>query len=287
MKTKCRAFTLVEILVGAAVSSVIAVAIFALMNAGMILSAKNLALNLTSNSMRSSLDRVEQVVQMGDSMPALIDTAGTTVAAGSAAGIKFDRFLGSPFVVTTTAGSIASTATTLTLTRSVHAVASPPAPQAGDIVRIATTADTLRPQIQSVVAGTPDAQSRQSFTVTLTAPLGTTVTVLSGSILTAKTIRSAAFVVMPSNGRQELRHYDNFATANLNNPAKYVLVTDQMGVQTADTTPFSIVTNEGKPFVNFSLRVRSDKGAGIRAMQRDEFNSFSRTETLIRPKTIP
>ena len=287
MKTNHRAFTLIEIIVGAAVSSVIAVAIFALMNAGMILSAKNLALNLTSNSMRSALDRVEQVVQMGDTMPALIDTAGATVAAGAAAGIKFDRFLGTPYVVTTVAGSIPSTTTTLTLTRSTHAVASPPAPQPGDIVRIATTSDSLRPQIQSVVAGLVDGQSRQAFTVTLTAPLGTTVTVLSGSILTAKTVRNAAFVVMPSNGRQELRYYDNFATANLNNPSKYILVTDQMGVQAADTTPFSIVNQEGKPFVSFSLRVRSDKNSGIRSMQRDDFNTYSRTETLIRPKTIP
>lgn len=287
MKIRCRAFTLVEILVGTAVSSIIAMAIFAMMNAGMILSAKNLALNLTSNSMRSALDRVEQVVQMGDRMPTLLDTTGATMTAGPAAGIRFDRFLGAPFVVTTVAGIIPSTGMTLTLTRSTHAVASPPAPAPGDIVRIATTADTLRPQIQSVVAGLVDAQSRQSFVVTLTAPLGTTVSVLSGSILTAKTVRHAAFVVMPASGRQELRYYDNFATANLSNPAKYILVTDQMGVQAADTTPFSIVSRGARPFVSFSLRVRSDKNAGIRAMQRDEFNTFSRTETLIRPKTIP
>ena len=105
MKTKCRAFTLIEILVGAALSSVIAVAIFALMNAGMILSAKNLALNLTSNSMRSALDRVEHVVQMGDAMPVLINTSGATVSAGVAAGIKFDRYVGGPFVIPTTGGT--------------------------------------------------------------------------------------------------------------------------------------------------------------------------------------
>ncbi len=286
MKSKCRAFTLIEILVGAALSSVIAVAIFALMNAGMILSAKNLALNLTSNSMRSALDRVEHVVQMGDSMPVLVDTSGATVSAGAAAGIKFDRYLGGPFVITTSGSGLPSTTTTMTLTRSTHAVASPPAPKAGDIVRIATTDDTLRPRIQSVVAGTVDAQSRQAFTVTLTAALGTTITQATGTIMTAKTIRNAAFIVMPSNGRQELRYYDTFdTTTDLNDATKYILVTDQMGVQTADTTPFTIVTKEGKSFVNFSLHVRSANG--LRAMQRDEFNSFNRIDTQIRPKTIP
>ena len=287
MRSKRRAFTLIEILVGAALSSVIAVAIFALMNAGMILSAKNLALNLTSNSMRSALDRVEHVVQMGDTMPVLINTSGATVGAGAAAGINFDRYVGGPFVITTTAGSLPSTTTTLTMTRSTHAVASPPAPRAGDIVRIATY-DTLRPRIQSVVAGTVDAQSRQAFTVTLTAALGTTVTQSAATIMTAKTVRNAAFIVMPSNGRQELRYYDTFdTTTNLNDATKYVLITDQMGVLAADTTPFSIVPSEGKSFVNFSLHVRSEKGAGIRGMQRDEFNSFDRIDTQIRPKTIP
>ena len=88
---KRQAFTLIEILVGAAISSVLAVGVFALMNAGMILSAKNLSLNLTSNSMRSALDRVEQVVQLGDttdslSRAQLINTSGTVVATGPAAG---------------------------------------------------------------------------------------------------------------------------------------------------------------------------------------------------------
>ena len=287
MRTKSRAFTLIEILVGTALSSGIAVAIFALMNAGMILSAKNLALNLTSNSMRGALDRVENVVQMGDTMPVLVDTAGATVAAGAAAGISFDRYVGGPFVISVSGGTLPASTTTLTMTRSTHAVAAPPVPRAGDIVRIATY-DTLRPRIQSVVAGTVDAQSRQAFTVTLTAPLGTTLTQAAATIMSAKIVRSAGFIVMPSNGRRELRYYDTFdTTTNLNDATKYVLVTDQMGVLAADTTPFSIVQSEGKYFVNFSLHVRSEKGAGLRGMQRDEFNSFNRIDTQIRPKTIP
>ena len=87
---------------------------------------------------------------------------------------------------------------------------------------------------------------------------------------------------MPSNGRQELRYYDTYDTSTA-----YTVITDQIGVLAADTTPFSIVASENKSFVNFLLHVRSASGAGIRGMQRDEFNSYNSIETKIRPKTIP
>ena len=286
---KRQAFTLVEILIGAAISSIMAASVFALMNAGMILSAKNLSLNLTSNSMRSSLDRVEQIVQQADTMPELIDTSGNVVAAGSAAGIKFDRSVGSPYVVSLTGGNIPAASTTLTLTRSNHAVAMPPAPSAGDTIRIATTATNLRPRIQSVVPGTVDGQSRQPFTVNLTATLGTTVTPITATVVSARLVRNVAFLVMTSNGRSELRYYHTFdTTTNLNDSTKYTLVTDQVGSAAADATPFSLITYDGKLYVSFSLRVRStESDNGIRGRQQNDFNTYNRTEALMRPKILP
>ncbi len=283
------AFTIVELIVGAAVSSVLAVAIFALMNAGMILSAKNLSLNLTSNTMRGALDRVEQVVQQADTMPELIDTTGTVITTGPAAGIKFDRAVGSPYVVTVTAGTIPSATTTLTLTRSTNAVASPAVPSVGDIIRIATTASTLRPRIQTVSVGAIDGQLRQPFTIGLTAALGTTITPASGAIVTARLVRNAAFLVMTSNGKRELRYYHTFDTAtNLADITKYSLITDQIGAAPEDGTPFSLIQYENKSFVSFSLRVRaSNADQGMRSQQRDQYSTYSRTETLIRPKTTP
>ena len=285
---KRQAFTLVEILVGAAISSVLAVAIFSLMNAGMILSAKNLSLNLTSNSMRTALDRVEQVVQQGDttdpaSRPQLINTSGTVVSTGPAAGIKCDRAVGSPYVVTVAGGSIPSSTTSLTLTRSTHAVATAPVPKVGDIVRIATTAETLRPRIAIRNPGAQSSQ-REPCVVTFEASLGTTITVSSGTIVSARLIRNVAFLVMPAGGKPELRYYDSFdTTTDLNDLSKYVVVTDQIGTAPEDATPFSLTS--GQSSVNFSLRVRaSNNDRGIRGRQQDQFNTYNRTETLIRPK---
>ena len=285
---KRQAFTLVEVLVGTAISALLAVAIFGLLNTGMILSAKNLALNLTSNSMRTALDRVEQVVQMGNAMPTLIDGAGADVAAGSAAGIKFDRVVGSPYIVTLPAGGIPASATTLTLTLSTHPVASPPPPGAGDIVLITVNEVTLRARILSVGNPVAAGPARVSFLVTLSAPLGTAVAPITATIVSARLVRNVAFLVMPANGKPELRYYPTFdTTTNLNVPAGYSVVTDQIGTAAADSTPFSIVTVGAQTFVSFSLRVRaSNADKGIRTRQQDQFNTYSRIETRIRPKII-
>ena len=285
---KRQAFTLMEIMVGAAISSILAVAIFALMNAGMILSAKNLSLNLTSNSMRTTLDRVEQIVQMADTMPQLINTSGTVVANGPAAGIVFDLAVGSPYVISLTGGIIPSTSTSLTLSRSTHAVASPPAPSPGDIIRIATQA-TLRPRVSSVVSGAVDGQMRQPFTTNLTAALGTTVTPIAATVVSARLVRNVAFMVMPAGGKPELRYYPAFdTTVNYNDPTKYTVITDQIGTAAADATPFSLVDYDSKSYVSFSLRVRaSNADRGMRGQQLGDYNTFTRTEALIRPKIAP
>ena len=69
-------FALVETLMGAAAAVVVGIGVFAILNAGSMLSARNLALNTTNNAMRGALDRAEQVIQQADSMPVLIDTSG-------------------------------------------------------------------------------------------------------------------------------------------------------------------------------------------------------------------
>jgi len=283
-------FTLVEMMVSAAVSAAVGLAVFAFLNAGMVLTAKNLSLNYTSNQMRTALDRVEQVLQQGDSDPILIDTTGATVTNAAAAGVKLDRFVGGPWVVTTSSGTIASTATSLTLTRSTNFQASPPVPVTGDVIVIDGTADTLRPQVNgNPTANTTDgALLRNTVTLPLASALGTTVTNNSGT-LTAKVVRQVAFLVMTNGTRRELRYYPSIeTTTDLNDPTRYTVVSDQIGTQAADVTPFTMTTVTGKSFVNFSLRI-SDRNSDqvLLNKQRDEYNTFSRIETVIRPKVNP
>jgi len=277
-------------MVSGAISSAVGLAVFAFLNAGMVLTAKNLSLNYTSNQMRTALDRVEQVLQQGDCDPILIDTTGATVTNAAAAGVRLDRFVGGPWVVTTSGGTIAPTATSLTLTRSTNFSASPPVPVIGDVIVIDGTPDALRPRIN----GTPSANTtdgtlfRNTVTLPLASALGTTVTNNSGT-LTAKVVRQVAFIVMTNGSRRELRYYPSIeTTTNLNDPTRYTVVSDQIGTQAADVTPFTMTTVSGKSFVNFSLRV-SDRNSDqvLLNKQRDEYNTFSRIETVLRPKVNP
>lgn len=281
-------FTLVEVLVSGAVASAVGVAVFAFLNAGMFLTAKNLSLNLTSNQMRTALDRVESVLQQGDTNPVLIDTTGAAVASGSAAaGVKLDRYVGGPYVVstaTTTAGS-----TSITLTRSTNVLASPAIPTVGDVIRIDGTATTVRPRVNAAPTVSGAGSARENIACPLASSLTSAITATSGSLLTAKLVRQVAFIVMTNGAKKELRYYHSFeTTGNLNDAAKYVVITDQLATQAADATPFTLNAVSGEDFVNFSLRVRaSNYDNRLRNKQSDEYNTFTRVESFMRPKTNP
>ncbi len=287
--TKSAGFTMVELMVSGVVASAVGLAVFAFLNAGMFLTAKNLSLNLTSNQMRGALDRVEQVLQQGDNNPVLIDATGATVTGVAAAGVKLDRFVGGPYVVTTSGSGLAAGITTLTLTRSTNALASPALPAIGDVIRIDGTAATVRPRVSSTTVAAVDGDLHQAVTATLAAPLSTAVTATTGSVLTAKLVRQIAFLVMPNGSKKELRYYHSIeTTTNLTDPANYTVITDQLATQSADATPFTVATVSGEDFVNFSLRVRANTyDSRLRNRQSDEYNTFSRVDSFLRPKVNP
>ena len=283
-----RAFTLVEMLVGAAMSSVVGLAIFAVIHAAMLLAARNLSVNLTNNSMRGALDRAAQILQQADTMPVLIDTAGAP-ATGPAAGVSFDGYLGGPYVVSAPPTGLPANTTVLTVVRSTNPYASPPLPQPGDILRISNTDPTLRPRVAATFVNPPDGAQHQAISVTLSAALGTPVTFVASTILTGKFVRPAALLAMPAGAKRELRYYPLFeTTTNLSDPTTYVMLTDQVGMQPDDATPFSLVANQGRTFVSLSLRVRaSNFDQRLAGRQVDQFNTFARVDSLLSRKLSP
>ncbi len=280
-------FSLVETLMGAAAAMIIGVGVFSILNTGMMLSARNLAMNSTNNSLRDALDRAENLLQQADSMPTLITTSGASTS-GSAAGIRFDRFVGAPYVITITAAGLPSGTTSLNLERSTDALASPPVPVIGDIICIDGEAATLRPRVSAVNEGTPNALLRQTIATSLAASLGSTVSG-SSTTLTAKLVRQVALIVMPNGSKRELRYYPSYdLTTSLNDATKYTVLTDQVGLQSDDATPFSLITNQTKSFVNMSFRVRANRfDQRLLGKQSDQFNTFSRIDVQIRPKVNP
>ena len=280
-------FSIVETLMGAAAAMVVGVGIFAILNTGTMLSARNLSLNVTNNALRGALDKAEQVLQQANSMPTLIDTSGNNTT-GPAAGVRFDYFIGAPYVITTTASGLPSSTSSIALVRSTNALASPPIPKAGDLILIDGESVLLRPRVASVTTTTPDVAAHQTLTCTLSSALGTAVSG-SSTTLTAKVVRNVALIVMPNGSKRELRYYHSFdTTTSLSDTSKYSVITDQVGMQSDDATPFSLITTETKSFVNMSFRVRANKfDQRLVGKQSDQFNTFSRVDVQIRPKVNP
>lgn len=280
------AFTLIETLVAGVAAMAVGIAVFAFLNASSFLAAKNLSLNLTSVQSRNTMDRVESLLQQGDTFPLLINASGATVATGPTAGVKFDRYLGSPYVIETLTG-LTSTMTVLTLVRSTHPLASPPIPQQGDILKIDAAPKTLRPKVHSVVALPIDnINKRQTMTVTLTAALGVDIPKVNNAPITTKVIRPAGILALTSGGKTQLRYYDNLESAtNLNDAAKFSVVSEQLGLQSGDNTPFNTVTISDRTFISFSLKMRAGNfDRRLLGKQMDEFNTFSRVDASVRPR---
>jgi len=290
-RTKLRnlsAFTLVEMMTAAVVASFVGLGIFSMTNTAMMMTARNLSENLTGNHERKSLDRIEQAIQQAYTMPTLITNTGVATTTSPAAGATFDYFVGSPYVITVSGSTLPSTTTSLTLVRSTNAVVMAPVPSINDVVMINGAASTVRALISSVVVGS-SSSTQQTVTVNLTSQLGSAVSVPSSGVLTAALVHKVAFIVMPAGSGYELHYYPNYeTTTNLSTPSQYILLSDQIGLNTPDPTPFTLNQIESTNFVTLSLRVRSNVfDQRLSMKQADQFNTYARLDVYIRPKINP
>jgi hypothetical protein len=282
------AFTLIEIMIAAAVATVVGLAIFTSMNTAMFMAARNLSVNLTNNSERKALDRIEQVIQQANTMPVLITTTG---AAGTspAAGVSLDYYLGGPYVSTVSGSTLPASTSALSIVRSTNAVASPPIPNPGDVLMINGAPSSVRALISTVVVGATDGSGHQTIAITLVNQLGAAVSIPTSGTLTSTLVRKVAFIVMPEGTGEELHYYGSYeTTTNLSDPTKYIMLTDQVGLLAGANTPFSLVQIQSASFVGLSLQVRSNQfDQRLSGKQADKFNTFARVDVYIRPKINP
>ena len=91
-------FTLVEVLIAMAAVGVIATVMFALLNFGMTLFAKNVAVNMAHQEARNGMMRVVRDLHRAASIPQLVDATLNPIAPGGAtAGISFQVVAKGPF----------------------------------------------------------------------------------------------------------------------------------------------------------------------------------------------
>jgi hypothetical protein len=275
-------FTLVELVVSMAITALIGILAFAYMRTGMLLFAKNVTTNFSSNTLRRSIDNVLNRVQNSVIFPVLISSTGSP-AGSPAAGIYYDRLLGDPYVVTNPSGAgLVAGTTTLTLTRSTSPFALPPIPQNGDVLLIAGAPSSLRPMVASATASTSSG-SQQSISVTLSSPLASAITWTASQICTAQLIRREALIVKSSGSQPELRCYPSFeTTTNLNDSSQYFVVSNQVGNQGSEVTPFSIVTSGTDTLLGMDYVVRAGIYQNYLAnREANQFSSYQRVRTTL------
>lgn len=284
-------FTVVELMIASSIGLAVLAVAFSFMQSSGVLFAKSSSINQSHIGARGALERLTDSLQRANALPTLIDTAGNATTS-PAAGLSFDNFRGTPYVITHPGGSgLASSATSVTITRSTHARAAPPLPAVGDSLLIDTTSATvLRARIASVTVGATDTvNQRQTLTLTLSAPLGTNITWSASDPKTADLVRREAFIVMPAGGRNELRYYRTFEPLPaLNNAANYSVISNQLGTQGLEGTPFTITTTGSDTVVGGNLTSRSgDYSNYLAHKQTSGFNTFLKLNTVLTSRMRP
>jgi hypothetical protein len=253
--------------------------------------------------LRKALDRLYSEINQANGLPKLINADGTDAASplGPAAGIIFDRYRGGPYVVTNpgTSGLPAGTLS-FEMKCSTDPLALPPIPGANDVVRIDNGATRPLVSVCSPSAYPSATPAIQALTITLKAPLPINIGWASGVTQTAYLVHRKALVVVPVNGRKELRMYGDAETTTDQNPpasyysdsANYFVLTREIGTQVGEDTPFSIVTQNGADFLSVAMRVESQQyntylqSRPSIAGQATYFNTFLRVDTLLRPRNF-
>ncbi len=287
-----RAFTIPELLISMTVMMILGTIIYTSLQAGLMLSAKNAAINHSHEDLRSALDRMAHHLQAARNVPTMIDTAGTTVVTGPAAGIKYDLLIGEPYAIdpVMTAGSFTATTTTLSIWRSVAATGAPPIPVVNDVLVIDTPEGMVRSRITAVTTAAA-VGSTQKFTLTFAAALGKTMSWGVNQARWARLVRPEAFVVATNGTKRELHYFTNFEPApSMTDATKFVTLTDQLATGTSDATPFNIVDNSGDKLVSADLRMQASNFNQVLSKREvNAFHTFFRMNvnlsSRLRPKT--
>ena len=280
MKTlRCRrltAFTLLELMIYCLLAGVVAMVTFQALRAGSSLSVKNASLNRSHESLRSSLDRLANNIRASRNLPTLLSAAGSPTTSSSAAGIRYDRILGEPYVLdpVSGAGSLPASTASISVWRSTAEIALPPVPSVGDVLLIDTPTGAARARVSGVVQD-PPAGDRQKLTIAFAGGLGKPLSWVANQPQWARLVRQEAFIVVPVNGKNELRFYPSFETAaEVNNPAHYTVVTDQIGTEDGDETPFEIADVNGDKSLQANLRVEiTDHNRWLTGKQSGDINT--------------
>ena len=275
-----------------ALSVVVAAIVYSSMRTGSMLSTKNTSLNRSHDELRGALDRLANNLRMSRNVPTLLNTSGAVVTTGPAAGLRYDRILGEPYALdpVMTAGTITAAATSLSVYRSTSTAGPPPVPQVNDVLLIDTPTGAIRARISNVAEQTASG-GRQKITLTFAAAVGKDLVWTANQPQWARLVRQEAFVVMPANGRNELRFYSTFEPQPiLTDSTSYIVISNNIATGTGEATPFNVVDVNGDKIVQANVHLQAqDFNRWLADKQANDLNTYFRLNLTItsrlRPKT--
>lgn len=301
-------YTLVELSIALLVFVVLGGMVYAMLIGSTSLLARNLSVNSSNTLVRGTLDRIYSEINQANGTPLLLNADGTlTNSTAPAAGVLFDRYVGGPFIVGNPGSGLPWDSTTFKLYYSTDPMANPVAPVKNDVVIMDGVTRALvyscsAPSAYSSPIPSPTPTAGKMVTVTLkdklgnyTNPIitsGTAIPWLSNVQQTSYVLHRKAFIVVPSNGRGELRMYpDAEALSNVNDTSTYTVLSRSVGTETNDSVtenlPFSLVTQNGVTFLSIALRMEDQQFNNyLKTKQAREFNTFLRVDTMMRPRNF-
>ena len=194
-KSRCaRGFTLVEMMVGVAALGIVVSVMYALLNFGITLFARNVAVNMAHQQARNGLMRVSRDVRQAVSIPRLVDENLKPVSGNDpAAGITFQIVTNGPFEVTNDPASPSL----------IHIGTSRPKPTKPAIGDHLVVVDwDVEGDITRIGA---DGRSSNHWNITLNNAGEKRIQTKSGSFVVAYITRRIGYVVK----NRELRYYPN------------------------------------------------------------------------------
>ncbi len=254
------AFTLVEMMIAAAVFTVVGTVIISVLRSTMQLSSENVVANLSNFRARQALDRAGEVIRYGQGTPVLINADGTTATStttvtkadgttttGIAAdGVLIKNALGGPYIIKNSNGKtddIPSGATSFTVeyTSSAGVVA----PTVGDyfLINLST-----QPELEVTAVGAVTVSGKTSSCLVTTKTGLTEIASPSAYAVNAMRYRREAYVFAANGTQWDLRRYPSVTSSTVyTSPSAYVTMGTgfQKLVQTVSQPWFTTVPDSG------------------------------------------